>query len=405
MRNRLASVLKNYSPRSWQRSSMTAEPARSRPGRSRSRLQIAIVLCIISVLISTGCVTTETITITEDPYWPSPPDRPRFQYDFTLRNDLSLNNTRLSALKTFFTGELDRPKIALIKPFDVAARGGNVIISDTAAGFVYLFIIPEREVIIFGRHGKGSLKKPAGVAIDDNSNYYVADVATKKILVYEPSGHFIKTIGEPGDFVRPTDVAVTKDGSRIYVIDAGGVRSIKHRVIAFNAEGKKLFTIGSRGASEGMFNLPTHGAVGPDGTLYVLDSGNFRVQAFDDKGKFLRTWGEVGKGLGQFARPRGIAVDKEGNVYVTDAKFGNFQIFNSKGQLLMAVGQVSMQDGKGKYSLIAGVAVDETGRVYVVDQRFKKVEVFKRLSEEEGNTILNNEGRQGNSQTESERSD
>ena len=372
---------------------MAAEPARSPPGLSRSRLQITSVLWIISILISAGCVTTETIIKTEDPYWPSPPDRPRFIYDFTLRNDLSLKGTRLTGLKRFFTGELEKPRIALIKPFDVAARGGKVIISDTAAGFIYLFLIPEREVIFFGRHGKGSLKKPAGVAIDDKSNYYVTDVAAKKVIVYESSGHFIKVIGKPGDFVRPTDVAVSKDGSRIYVIDAGGVRNIKHRVIAFNAEGEKLFTIGSRGGADGLFNLPTHGAVGPDGTLYVLDSGNFRVQAFDDKGKFLRTWGKVGDRFGEFARPRGIAVDNDGNVYVTDAKFGNFQIFNPNGQLLMSVGQVSIQDGKGKYSLIAGVAVDETGRVYVVDQRFRKVEVIKRLSEEEGNTILKNEGR------------
>lgn len=285
------------------------------------------------------------------------------------------------------------PKVSLIKPFDVAARGGNVIISDTAAGFVYLFIIPEREIIAFGRYGKGAIKKPAGVAIDDNSNYYVADVESKKVLVYKSNGHFIQAIGKPGDFVRPTDVAVTNDGSRIYVIDAGGVRSSKHRVIAFNAKGEKLFTIGRRGGADGLFNLPTHGAVGPDGTLYVLDSGNFRVQAFDDKGKFLRSWGRVGSNFGQFARPRGIAVDKDGNVYVTDAKFGNIQIFNPQGQLLMSVGQVSMQDGKGKYSLIAGVAVDETGRMYVVDQRFRKVEVIKRLSEEEGNAILENEAR------------
>ena len=394
MYNWLASVLKTYPSCRRQRVKVAAEPARSRVWLSRSHRQIALALCITSIIISTGCVTTRIVTETVDPYWPSPPDLPRFQYEFTLRSDRSLLGTNKITFKTFVTGGEQRLQKALfVKPFDVAAREGRVIISDTATGFVHLFLIPEREVIVFGRQGRGKLKKPLGVAIDGNSNYYVADVENRRVVVYEPNGHFIQEIGKPGDFVRPTDVAVTNDGNRIYVIDAGGVRSSKHRVIAYNAEGEKLFTIGRRGGADGYFNLPTHGAVAPDGTLYVLDSGNFRVQAFNDQGKFLRSWGKVGNQFGQFARPRGIAVDNDGNVYVTDARFGNFQIFNSKGQLLMAVGEGSMKDGKGKYSLIAGVGVDETGRVYVVDQNFKKVEVIKRLSEEEGKAILINEAR------------
>ena len=68
-------------------------------------------------------------------------------------------------------------------------------------------------------------------------------------------------------------------------------------------------------------------AVAADGTLYVLDSGNFRVQAFDREGTFLRAFGKAGVNTGNFARPRGIAVDDEGRIYVSDASFNNFQIF------------------------------------------------------------------------------
>jgi DNA-binding beta-propeller fold protein YncE len=346
----------------------------------------------VLTLITAACSTTKVEKLAP-PVWPTPPNLPKFQYEYTLRSDLSIKKKDEGLdIKAIITGSADVPKISFGKPFDIAARNGRIIISDTAAAAVYLFLIPEREVLVFGKMAKGRLGKPLGVAISSSGEYYVADVEKRRISVYEESGHFKLPIGGPEDFDRPTDVAVSSDGSRIFVVDAGGVTSMKHRVTAFDAEGKKLFTFGSRGDGDGMFNLPTHIAVAGDGTVYVLDTGNFRVQAFNIDGKFLRSWGGVGIGFGQFARPRGIAVDNDGNIYVTDAKFGNFQIFNPKGQLLLAIGGIQDKDEVGKYLLIAGITVDETNRVYVVDQRFRKVEIIRRLSEEEGKRLMRKGG-------------
>ena len=338
------------------------------------------------ILLTAACATTK-VEKQLPPVWPHPPDTPRFQYEYTLRSDLSLKNESGFDLKSAITGENNTPNVVLVKPFDVAVREGRIIVSDTATTAIYLFLFPEREVLLFGRLGKGKLDKPLGVTISSSGEYYVADVIKRRVLVYEESGHFKQYIGGPEVFDRPTDVAVSNDGSRIYVVDAGGVTSINHRVTVFDAEGKKLFTFGRRGNAKGTFNLPTHITIAPDGTVYVLDTGNFRVQAFDGNGTFLRLWGGVGIGFGQFARPRGIATDSDGNVYVTDARFGNFQIFNPKGRLLLAIGETSDTDSAGKYGLIAGIAVDETNRVFVVDQRFRKVEVIRRLSEEEGKIV------------------
>lgn len=339
-------------------------------------------------LIITAC-TTARIEKLPRPIWPSPPNLPRFQYEYTLRSDLSIKKKDEGIdIKDLITGLSNEPKISFKKPFDIAAREGRIIVSDTAAAAIILFLIPEREVLVFGQVGKGKLTKPLGVAISSNGEYYVADVEKRRISVYKPSGHFKLHIGGPEDFDRPTDVAVSSDGSRVFVVDAGGVTSMNHRVTAFDANGKKLFIFGTRGDADGLFNLPTHIAVAPEGIVYVLDAGNFRVQAFDLNGKFLRSWGGVGIGFGQFARPRGIAVDKDGNIYVTDVKFGNFQIFNPKGKLLLAVGKISEKDAVGRYSLIGGIAIDETNRTYVVDQRFRKVEIIKRLSEEEGKRLM-----------------
>jgi DNA-binding beta-propeller fold protein YncE len=170
-------------------------------------------------------------------------------------------------------------------------------------------------------------------------------------------------------------------------VDIGGSSSNEHKVLVFDAKsGEHLFDIGKRGTAPGEFNLPRDTAVAPDGSVYVVDGGNFRVQKFTADGKFISTFGAIGRQMGQFSRPKEAAVDSVGNVYVIDAAFGNFQIFNPEGKLLLAIGNRSNTDGPAKFSLPSGIAVDGDGRVYVVDQYFRKVDVFRpaALAEEDG---------------------
>ncbi|HWJ93313.1 MAG TPA: 6-bladed beta-propeller, partial [Telluria sp.] len=176
----------------------------------------------------------------------------------------------------------------------------------------------------------------------------------------------------------PAGLAVEPDGSRVYVVDSGGVNSESHRVRAFDAaSGEHLNDIGKRGSGPGELNLPRDVTRSPDGNLYVVDGGNFRVQVFKPDGTFVRVFGGIGRQGGQFSRPKEIAADKDGNVYVIDAAFGNFQIFNGEGSLLLAIGSRAEKDGVAKYMLPSGIGVDGDGRVYMVDQYFRKVDVFR----------------------------
>lgn len=319
--------------------------------------------------------------------WPLPPELPRYRFEATLRNAASLgeelDNDRL---RRVLSGE-DSSKASFGKPWAVAALRGRVYVTDTEGRRVFVFDVPRRRTFAFGTRLEGELKKPAGIAVDAQGLVYVVDTTARRLVVYDALGLYQRHIDGSRDWVRPSAVAVTPDGSRIYVVDTGGVETTRHRIYIHDAAGRPLGSIGRRGDAPGEFNLPADAAVGPDGTLWVLDAGNFRVQALSAEGLHLRHFGSVGNGLGQFARPRGMAVDRDGLVYVSDANFCNVQVFQPGGELLLPLGGRGDSDVPGRYLLPSKLCCDETGRLYVVDQFFHKVEVIRRLSEAEGRRL------------------
>lgn len=328
------------------------------------------------------------------PLWPAPPELPRFAYEYTLRTPADIvADSPQEALRRQLSGErLDKPVFEKVGA--VAARNGLIYAVDTVRRWVVVFDVPRRRLFRIGLRPPGNLSKPLGVALDGDGNVYVVDGTRGQVFVYDSYGLHLRTIGSPGELERATGVAVDHGGSRVYVIDRATNESELHRVVVYDRDGKRLFAFGQRGSAEGEFNVPVQAAAAPDGTLYVLDAGNFRVQAFEPNGKFLRAFGSAGPGFGQFARPRGIAVDGEGNVYVSDAAFGNVQVFTPQGELLIAVGSVSARDGPGRYGLVSGVAVDETRRMYVADQYFSKIEVIRRVAEEEAEQLVKRPAKQ-----------
>jgi DNA-binding beta-propeller fold protein YncE len=321
--------------------------------------------------------------------WPAPPELPRYAYEIDLRTTADLfQDDEASRTRRLLTGEQIAREPAFDKPVAVAARGGRIYVADSVRRRITVFDVPRRRIFPIGLRAPGTLQKPSAVAVDAERRVYVADTTLRKVVVYDSLGLFQRSIGDSADLLRPTGVAVEPGGERVYVVDRADNDNDRHRVLAYDGQGRRLREIGRRGRQSGEFNIPVQAAVAPDGTLWVLDAGNFRVQAFDREGRFLRAFGEVGNGLGQLARPRGLACDDEGRVYVSDAAFGNVQIFSPQGELLIALGRVSRTDRPGRFGLAHGVGVDETGRVYIVDQLFNKVEVLRRLDEREARALV-----------------
>lgn len=341
-------------------------------------LQVAAALWI------SGCA-TPTQVASDKPVFPSPPDEARFYYEGTLASSADVEKEDKNAnLRRMLTGE-GKSGEGLAKPYGIAVYHGRVFVSDTVARMVKVFDIPGQRFYKIGEDEGGALGRPIGLDVDGKGQLYVVDALGKIVKMYDKDGKYVRTLGDPSMFNRPSGIAVDAEGSRIYVVDTGGVSTQDHRVRVLDAQsGAHLLDIGKRGSAPGELNLPVDATIGVDGLLYVVDSGNFRVQAFRTDGTFVRTFGKLGAQGGAFSRPKEIATDPAGNIYVVDAAFGNFQIFTPEGQLLMAVGNRSERNGMAKFMLPSGIAIDGDGRIYMSDQFFRKVDVFRPASLAEG---------------------
>ncbi|HEU4322675.1 MAG TPA: flippase activity-associated protein Agl23 [Roseiflexaceae bacterium] len=149
-------------------------------------------------------------------------------------------------------------------------------------------------------------------------------------------------------------------------------------------------------------NQPRGIAVGPQGAIYVVDTGSHSIKIFNPDGTLRRSVGSLGSGTDQFNEPRGIAVDREGNLYVSDTWNARIVKLDPEGKTLKTWGTGGQDIGNGQRAGITdgtvegnarqpldffgprGIAVDDQGRVYLADTGNKRVVVM----DSEGNFLF-----------------
>jgi DNA-binding beta-propeller fold protein YncE len=333
------------------------------------------------ILALAGCAAPPVTVPAAPRVFPTPPAEPKVIYERTLYgNDDLVEKARASALLTLVSGTKGSDGAhgdGLARPRALAVHHGRVFVANEQDRPVSVFDIPHKSFYKIGADGAGVLKTPSGLSADHVGNLYVADSAANAILVFDQDGRYLRNIGGPQWFSHLTNVTADPQGDRVYAIDAGDAGQ---RVRVFAAlDGKHLFDFGARGRGPGEFNVPYDLAVGKEGRLNVVDSGNFRVQIFDREGKYLKSFGSAGKQPGQFTRPKEIAADADGNLYVVDGTFGNFQVFDPDGAFLFFVGTHGEAGGAANYMLPTGIDIDDDGRIYVVDQWYAKIDIYRPL--------------------------
>ena len=280
-------------------------------------------------------------------FYPPLPNPPRIQHllSFTTFDDL---NQSKNSFADFILGK-QSSETMVVKPYGISMFDGKIYVVDTvSAGYVVLDLVSRKRHFVSGG-AAGRMTKPINITIDTDGTKYISDTGRGQILIFDRKDNFVRALGITGQF-KPSDVAITAD--RLYVTDLKS-----HTIQVLDKEsGKTLNQFGKVGSKEGEFFYPTNLATGPDESIYVTDTGNFRVQKFNLKGEFIKKYGSIGSGLGKFARPKGLAVDKEGRLYIVDAAFENVQVIDNQGKLLLFFGKAG--DSPSDINLPAGIHID-----------------------------------------------
>src|SRR5215212_6414393 len=195
--------------------------------------------------------------------------------------------------------------------------------------------------------------------------------------------------GKQSGFSDPFGVAIAADGT-IYVADAGESNRIRKISPDGNvttlAGGNEGFSDGA-GASAG-FNTPSALALGPDGNLYVADTGNNRIRKITPAGTVSTVAGDGTAGYvdgpgaqAQFNGPVGLAVSEGGDIYVADTYNDAIRMITTQGQVttIAGAGAPGYADGEQKMALFdtpCGIIVIDNSSLIVADtgnRRLRKV--------------------------------
>ncbi|HSN55300.1 MAG TPA: hypothetical protein VLT32_11540 [Candidatus Sulfomarinibacteraceae bacterium] len=255
----------------------------------------------------------------------------------------------------------------LPRPVSVAVAGDRFFVVDTARG----------EVLGAGSDGGSAVRlrlpegtEPVAVAVAAHGErVLVADRAGGSVLAFDLDG---TARGErvPNGVVRRIGGLGTCANGDLLVTDAES-----GQVVRFRSDGSVSARTGDVGGGDGQFNTPTAVVEAPDGSIWVLDTFNFRLQRLDPELRYLSQFGQHGDGSGHFALPKGLAVDPDGHLHVTDARFDVIQVFDEEGRLLLIVGGHGA--GPGGLWNPAGIAIDGEGRVAVADTGNRRVQLLR----------------------------
>lgn len=238
------------------------------------------------------------------------------------------------------------------------------------SGHIYLFI---KKDLVSSIWSYGTVPSAPVVKVDP----YAA-----QMTMFTPDLYFGSAGIENGQFTGAHDLAIGPDGD-IYVADAKN-----HRIQRFTADGQFVSAWGSfasvdngGNAPGGTFNEPWGIAVGPDGSVYVADTWNYRIQKFTADGKFVTMWGKAGTADSpdSFWGPRGIVVNAKGQVLVTDTGNNRVLVYDANGGFLSQFGLNGMN--QGEFDEPVGLAIDGEGLLYVADTWNQRIQVFQPLSD------------------------
>jgi|GEM_PF-4813204 len=254
---------------------------------------------------------------------------------------------------------------------------GNVAVSDAGGHRVDLCDTNGSGSVMIGTlgSGPGQLKSP-GAAVLIGDSVLIPDAGNDRLTSFDRAAgtwgapvSMTAASADPGAFLAAQSVASGPDG-RVYVADTGNDRV---QILAFDGS-----YMGQLAAPPEGWNGPAGVAVSNDGSrVFVSDTGRNRIVMADSDGAYIRTIGETGSADAQFLSPRGLAVLPNDTIVVADTGNSRVQIVDEWGSFQAAWG--SEGTGNRQFSSPEGVAVSAQSDIFVADTGNHRVTVFNNV--------------------------
>ncbi|MBP9015627.1 MAG: NHL repeat-containing protein [Candidatus Atribacteria bacterium] len=214
-----------------------------------------------------------------------------------------------------------------------------------------------------------NLKSPAGLGKDEERGriYIVEQKANQVRIVNSDDFSNLGVLKAKSSLQEPRGVWIDEEG-KIYVADTG-----KSRIVVFNPEGEELFTLGKEGMGNDEFYYPRGVAVDEDSHIWVVDTQHNCIKVFDGKGKFLFRFGQGGEGEEDFNQPRYLFI-KGDWVFISDYRNHRIKVYNREGVLQEIIGKEG--SGEGEFSFPEGLWIDESGKLWVADAGNNRLQII-----------------------------
>lgn len=294
---------------------------------------------------------------------------------------------RVSGIATGSTPTDFKPRWQLVIPNGVAVDSKNrIYVADSKVRAIFIINAETGEYQMIKNGSDANFKWLTGLAIDDSDRLFSADSGMKRVLIFDANhkveGQITKGLYDPGG------VAVDNENRLVYVTDAE-----QDLVQVYDADPpyNLIRTMGKPGTKHtstlpGEFAKPTGVAVDQDGNVYVADTWNNRIEVFDADGNLIRTFGKSGDGPGYFARPKGIAIDSDGHVWVADGMQDRVQVYTPEGRLLIYMGGHGLLPGW--FQSLVGLTIDKNNRVITTEQFPGRMQIFRYTTDSEAKAEL-----------------
>ena len=293
-----------------------------------------ITLPLVLFLLITGSAAGQEMRLLFDFSIMGAPGKPlqnpaAFRYDL-YRERLLVANTGVNAVDLFTVGGEFLYRIGetggLTAPVDAAAlSSGRIIILQDKSNVLKTYdeAVQQLDTFDLATVDSSGKMRISRIFADGKDNLYFLDGVNRQVLVLDKNGQKKMLVGSSGrgKLRFPVDLAVDNAG-KIYVTDES---NCPMRV--FDPKGRFLSCLKEQLSAETSFWRPAGIWVDSKNRIWVIDAGAAALRVFDANGNLLQTMDSADNGVYKFFFPVQISVDRYGRLYLLEKGKNAIEVF------------------------------------------------------------------------------